>query len=232
LFARIVDLTHTISAGAPTFDDSEILSVRTVASYDTHGCFAREITLPEHFATHVDAPAHFTRDAWTVDTIPVERLVRPLAVLDVSTQVENNPDYTVRLVDIAAWETIHSRIPPAAVVMAHTGWDRRWNSPESYRNMDLNGVRHFPGFSLEAAQFLTDERDAAGLGIDTLSVDAGYATDFPVHHYTASRGVYHLEAVANLDQVPATGATVVVAPAKLLGGSGGPVRLFALIHSI
>jgi kynurenine formamidase len=205
-----------------------------VADYDHDGCFAREISLPEHFATHVDAPAHFTRGAWTVDQIPVERLVRPLVVLDVSAQVEANakPDYSINLADITAWEAIQGHLPPAAVVMARTGWDRRWNSPQSYCNMDAKGIRHFPGFSLEAAKFLIEGRGIVGLGIDTLSIDPGCSTDFPVHHYASGHGVYHIEAAANLEQVPAAGAWVVVAAAKLQGGSGGPVRVLALIQAI
>ena len=147
MFAKIIDLTHPVSAGAPTFDDSEMFLARTVADYNPDGCFAREISLPEHFATHVDAPAHFTRGAWTVDRIPAERLVGPLAVLDVRGQVELDPDYPVSLADITAWEAVHGRIPPGAVVMAWTGWDQRWNSPRGFRNADANDIRHFPRIS-------------------------------------------------------------------------------------
>jgi kynurenine formamidase len=101
---------------------------------------------------------------------------------------------------------------------------------KDFRNADAKGVMHFPGYSVDAAKFLTEARAVLGLGIDTLSVDYGPSSDFPVHQYTMSRSVYHLEDVANLDQVPAAGSTVVVAPIKLEGGSGGPVRILALVR--
>lgn len=230
LFSRIVDLTHSISENSPAFDESERFRVRTIADYERDGYFAREITLPEHFATHVDAPAHFMRGTWTIDEIPPERLVRPLVVLDVSAQVQLNPDYLLGVDDIAAWENQNGHIPLGAVVMARTGWDQRWHSPAAFRNADTRGVLHFPGYSLDAAKFLVQGRSAVALGIDTLSVDSGSAHDFPVHHFTSAEGVYHLEAVANLSAVPAKGALVVVAPAKLKGGSGGPARILALVR--
>src|SRR5262249_12714490 len=98
------------------------------------------------------------------------------------------------------------------------------------RDADAKGVMHFPGYSLEAAKFLVEARQALCLGIDTLSVDYGPSTDFAVHLYTLPHSLYHLENVANLEHVPATGATVVVAPMKIDGGSGGPVRILALLR--
>jgi len=116
------------------------------------------------------------------------------------------------------------------VVMARTGWAARWDSMKAYRNADDKGAMHFPGFALDTAKFLVQARKIVGLGIDTLSVDFGPSKDYPIHHFTARNDVYHLENVANLELVPEAGAIVVVAPAKLEGGSGGPVRILALIH--
>jgi kynurenine formamidase len=216
--------------GSPGFDRGEVLRARTVSDYAKDGYFARELTLPEHFATHVDAPAHFARGAWTADQIPAERLVRPVVVLEVAGRAERNSDYLVSLEDIAEWETQHGRIPAGAVVMAHTGWDRQWTSAQRFRNMDAKGVRHFPGYSLDAAEFLVTAREVVGLGIDTLSVDAGQAADYPVHRFTSRHGIYHVEAVANLNEVPPNGALVVVALAKIQGGSGSPARVLALVR--
>ena len=230
LISRIVDLSHPIGKDIPTFDPAETLSVRTVSQYDKDGYFARELVLPEHFSTHVDAPAHFVRGTWTADQIPAERLVRPLVVLEVADRTENNPDYLVGVDDIAAWEKQHGHIPAGAVVMAHTGWDRRWNSAPAFRNADIKGILHFPGYSVEAAEFLVSAREVAGLGIDTLSVDTGQSSDFPVHRFTSAHSVYHIEAVANLNEVPPVGALVVVALAKVEGGSGSPARVLALIR--
>lgn len=231
-FHAVVDLTHSINARVPTYEPAEqsVYQVKTVATIEKDKYFARNITLPEHFGTHIDAPAHFARGMWTVDQIPPERLMGPLVVLDVSAKVKDNPDYQVSVEDIAAWEHANGEIAPGAVVMARTGWDARWNSVKEYRNADTKGVMHFPGYAEDAAKFLVEGRNVLGLGIDTLSIDYGPSKDFEVHQYTLAHSVYHLENVANLDRAPAKGAIVVVAPMKLEGGSGGPVRILALLQ--
>ena len=229
-FREVIDLTHTINAQVPTYELSEksAYQAKTVATIEKDHYFARNISLPEHFGTHIDAPAHFARGMWTVDQIPPERLIGPLVVMDVSANVKDHPDYQVSVEDIARWEQAHGQIPLDAVVIAHTGWESRWNSVKDYRNADAKSVMHFPGYSLDAAKFLVEGRNVLGLGIDTLSIDYGPSKDFPVHQYTLAHSVYHLENVANLDRVPASGGIVVVAPMKLEGGSGGPVRILAL----
>ena len=229
-FRAVIDLTHSLNAQVPTFEPpgKPVYEARTVATIEKDGYFAREISLPEHFGTHLDAPAHFAAGLWTVDQIPPERLLAPLVVLDATTGTKANPDYQVSLDDIAKWEQANGTIPANSVVIARTGWDARWNSVRDYRNADDKGVMHFPGYSIEAAKFLVDARNVLGLGIDTLSIDYGPSKDFPVHHYTLAHSLYHLENVANLEHAPAHGGILVVAPAKLEGGSGAPVRIFAL----
>jgi len=231
-FHSVVDLTHTIDAGAPAFELSKepAYQAKTVATIEKDHYFARTVSLPEHFGTHIDAPAHFVRGLWTVDQIPPERLVAPVVVLDVSASVKSNPDYRLSVEDVASWEQANGPIPPGTIVLARTGWDARWNSPKDYRNADAKGVMHFPGYSVEAAKFLVEGRNVLALGIDTLSVDYGPSQDFPVHQYSLTHSVYHLENVANLDRVPANGALAVVAPMKLEGGSGSPVRILALLR--
>jgi kynurenine formamidase len=229
-FHSVVDLTHTIDAKTPMYEPSDVpaFQAKTVATIEKDGYFAREISLPEHFGTHLDAPAHFARGMWTVDQIPPERLIAPLVILDVTAAAKGNSDYQVSVADVAKYEEAHGQIPNNAVVIAYTGWDSRWNSAKDYRNPDANGVMHFPGYSLEAAKFLVEARNSLGLGIDTLSIDYGPSKDFPVHHYTLTHSLYHLENVANLARVPVSGAMVVVAPMKLENGSGSPVRILAL----
>ena len=230
-FARVLDLTHPISEKSPNWEGTakSPFQARALANLERDGYFSRHISLPEHFSTHIDAPAHFARGAWTVDQIPPERLLAPLVVLDVAEKCRSNADYQVTPEDIAAWEQAHGQVPPGAVVMARTGWSARWNAMQSYRNADRKGVMHFPGFALDTVKFLVEARKIAGLGIDTLSVDYGPSDKYPVHRYTAPHDVYHLENVA-LEGAPAAGAIVVVAPAKLEGGSGGPVRIYALVR--
>jgi kynurenine formamidase len=231
-FRTVVDLTHSINDKVPPYsmEESADYKVTTEAVIEKDKYFARKFSLPEHYGTHIDAPAHFARGMWTVDQIPPERLVAPLAVIDISKKAQANADYQLSVEDIADWEQAHGQIPGNAVVMLNTGWGARWNSIKDFRNADAKGVMHFPGYSVDAAKFLTEARAVLGLGIDTLSVDHGLSPDFAVHQYTMAHSVYHLEDVANLDSLPATGGIVIVAPMKLEGGSGGPVRILALLR--
>ncbi|MBV9088054.1 MAG: cyclase family protein [Acidobacteriaceae bacterium] len=180
-------------------------------------------------STLIDAPAHFVRGAWTVDEIPVDRLLAPLVIVDVSKHAEHNPDYQVGMNDLAAWEQANGPVPAGAIVVARTGWAARWYDNSRYRNTDAHGVMHFPGFSEDAVRFLIDARQIVAIGTDTLSVDRGIARDLPVERFTAARQVYRLANIANLDKVPDAGATAVIAPTKLQGGSAGPVRILALL---
>jgi kynurenine formamidase len=231
-FRGVIDLTHTVSGNIPTYEPggSAAYRVKTVATIEKDGYFAREISLPEHFGTHIDAPAHFARGSWTVDQIPEERLVAPLVVIDITKKVGNDSDYRLSVEDIAHWEETNGQIPQGSVVMASTGWDSRWKLPDRYRSADAKGVMHFPGYSLDAAKFLVEARGVLGLGIDTLSIDYGPSKSFEVHQYTLTHGIYQVENVANLERTPAAGAIAVVAPMKLEGGSGGPVRVMALLR--
>lgn len=230
VFKNIVDLTHTVAESSPNWDGAPAtLKADVTGTHDKDGFYIRHISFSEHSSTHLDAPAHTLHGMWTVDQIPAERLVRPLVILDVSRNALGNADYLVSVEDIAAWEEKHGQVPFGAVVIAYTGWSLRWNSARDYRNADPKGVLHFPGYSLEAARFLVEARQIVGLGIDTLSVDRGISTDYPVHKYCAERSVYHLENVANLMQAPPSNAVAVVTPMKVEGGSGAPARVLALV---
>jgi kynurenine formamidase len=222
----VVDLTHSVKlTGAPVQSKSSQSAKGTLAANDD---FAQQIVQPEQYGTRLDAPAHLARGLWTVDRIPAERLVAPLVVLDVQSKAAHNPDYQISVDDIANWEQIHGHIPQGAVVMAHTGWDARWNSEKDYRNSDRAHVMHFPGYSADSARFLVEGRTAIGLGIDTLSIDYGASKDSPVHKYALAHSLYQLENVANLAEAPQSGATVVVAPSKLEASTGAPVRILAM----
>lgn len=230
-FASIIDLTHTISEKSPNWEGTEKspFHAEVNGTYEKDGYFSRRFSTDEHFGTHIDAPAHFSRGRWTVDQIPVERLVRPLVILDVAAKQGSNADYTISVTDIGDWEQANGQIPPGAVVIARTGWAQKWSNPTAFRNADDKEVLHFPAYSLEAARFLVQARQVVAIGIDTLSIDAGSSKDFPVHKYISAQSVYALENV-DTSRAPEAGATIVVSPAKLEGGSGAPVRLLALIH--
>ena len=178
----------------------------------------------EHFGTHLDAPAHFG-GAWTVDRIPVDRLVRPGICVNVAGKPE---DYQLTVADVKAFEAKNGAIPEGSIVMIATGWDARWPDQKKYMN-DRAGVKHFPGIHPDAAAYLARDRKVAGLGIDTPSVDYGPSAKFETHNLTMPLNVFHIENAARLTSLPAKGFTLVVAPIKLAGGSGGPTRVFALL---
>ena len=227
----VIDLTHNLNDRSPNWEGTEQspFEAKELGNIDRDGYYSRIFTTQEHYGTHLDAPAHFAKGMWTVDQIPAERLVRPLVVLDVRAKAKNNPDYEVSVEDVADWESANGQVPTGAVVMAYTGWDARWSSQKEFQNLGSDRLAHYPGYSVEAAKFLVKTRDVVGLGIDTMSVDIGATTTYPVHQFTSKESVYHLENVANLGLVPPSGATVVVAPIKLEHGSGGPARVLALV---
>lgn len=230
-FTLVYDLTHPESEKFPNWEGTEKspFEARELGNLERDGYFTRFICTQEHFATHMDAPAHFAAGRWTVDQIPPERLIGPLVVLNVAPKIQAKGDYQITEDDVALWEQANGKIPVGAIVLARTGWASRAASMKEYRNADAAGVKHFPGFTLEAVKFLVEGRGIVGLGIDTLSVDYGPSQSYPVHKYTAARSVYHLENVADMSRVPEAGAILVAAPAKLAGGSGGPVRILALV---
>ena len=225
-FREVVDLTHSLPASGFEKPQKAGYRLETVALSEKISSSQES----EEFATRIDAPARLRRGAWTVDQIPAGRLIGPLVVLDVSASAKNNPDYEISVQDIARWEQANGQIPLGAVIMARTGWGSRWNSARKYRNADVKGTMHFPGYSRDAARFLAEGRNALGLGIDTANLDHGSARKSAVAQYASEHGLYLLANVANLDRMPANGAVAMVAPAKVAGGSTAPVRILALVR--
>jgi kynurenine formamidase len=222
---RVLDLGHPLAETDPSWSGEKVFT-RTGSGGD--GVAMGRFSSDEHFGTHLDAPAHFA-GAWTTDKIPVERLVRPAVCINVEAQAERDEDYRLTRDDILQFESKHGRIPEGALVLVATGWDRRWPDRVRYMN-ERDGVKHFPGLSVEAAALLARERKVAGIGIDTASVDYGPSTKYETHRTTMPENVYHIENAANLTRLPPRGFTAVVAPIDIAGGSGGPTRLFALFE--
>ena len=184
---------------------------------------------PEHHGTHLDAPTHSADHQPTVDELTAGDLFGPAVVIDVSEQCEADADYGLTKDDVLAWENEHGRLQEGAIVLASTGWSRKYDDPDAYKNEDDEGQMHFPGFSEDAGRFLVEERSIRGIGIDTLSVDPAAADGYPIHGIVNGAGKYHLENVADVHRLPATGAYLIVAPIKIEGGSGGQVRVFAVV---
>ena len=226
---RVIDLSYALSDKlVPWPGDAKAFEAKVNATVEKNGYFTRSFWMLEHYGTHMDAPAHFPPGTMTVDKIPAEKFFGPAVILDVRSESDRDPDYELTLKRIEAWEANHGKIPAGAIVLLRTGWASRWPDVARYRNQDANGKMHFPGFSVEAAKALL-ARKVSGLGCDTLSIDPGNSSDFPVHHLVLGAGVYQLENLADLKDLPESGAFLIAAPIKLEGGSGGPVRVFALM---
>ena len=228
---ELVDLTHALGPTNPHWPGPgyEPFAYEIFATIEDDGVLSGRFTMAEHTGTHLDAPNHFVEGQIPMDQIPLDQLIVGAVVIDTRAEVRENPDYVLTPDDIRGWEGTNGLIPRGTLVLMYTGWDERWSDFALYKNADEDDKLHFPGFSPEAAEMLTGERDVVGLGIDTLSVDPGLSEDFQVHHISHGRAKYHLENVANLGQLPATGARVIVAPIKIEDGTGGPARIFALV---
>lgn len=226
---RVIDLSYAINDKlVPWPGDEKWFEAEVNASIEKNGYFTRSFWMLEHYGTHLDAPAHFPPGKATVDQIPVKQLFGPAVVLDTRAEGAKDADYRLPAACVEEWEKRNGRVPAGAIALLRTGWASRWPDSREYRNQDAQGKMHFPGFSVEAAKLLI-ERRVSGLGCDTMSVDYGASADFAVHHLALGSGLYHLENLADLSALPESGAFLVVAPIKLEGGSGGPVRVFALL---
>lgn len=232
---KIVDLTYPFSEQTlhwPTARPFRLEKVHEGITPQGYWYSSYNYSASEHVGTHLDAPFHFARGKWTTDKIPLAKTIGPGVVIDVKGKAEADPDYELKLADIRAWERSHEKIPPGAIVLIHTGWGRHWGDRKSYFGTDEPEDvihLHFPGLSKEAAEFLVRERKIDAVGIDGPSIDHGPARDFAVHQILGGAEVPILENVAGLDRLPPTGATIFAIPMKIQGGSGAPLRIFALL---
>jgi kynurenine formamidase len=226
--ARVIELSHDFSAETPTFGgERDAFRYEKLSDTDRDGYASGAVRMPEHFGTHVDAPGHFIKGGATIDRIDVRRFIAPVAVIDIRTQAQANADYRLTVADIEAWER-GGRIPGGAAVLLLTGWDKRYGDWNKYRNPDKDGVLHFPGYSEEAIKYLTTSRRVVALGIDTLSIDYGPSKDFAGHRRSHGAGLYHIENLTRLDELPARGAAIFVGPLAIANGSGSPARVLAI----
>jgi kynurenine formamidase len=186
----------------------------------------------EHVGTHLDAPFHLAEGKWTTEQIPLGKTIGPGVVIDVRSKADIDRDYLLTVDDIRSWERRHGRLPKDVIVLMYSGWGRYWGDRKRYLGTDEPGNvsdLHFPGFSKAAAEFLVKERSVKAVGIDTPSIDHGPSRDFLAHQVFGAANVPTFENVASLDKLPAKGATVFAIPMKIKGGSGAPLRIFALL---
>lgn len=225
--SSVTDMTHTLTEDFPTFFGDQQFFETQLFSFAEDGFNLKELRVNEHTGTHIDAPLHFSADGNSVDAIPVERLVVPLAVIDIRERAAADADAQVTPDDIRDWIAANGELPAGCCLAMNSGWDAHLGTP-MFRNVDDDGVMHFPGFHTEAAQMLIEEADVAGVAVDTLSLDHGASPDFGFHYAWLPSNRWGIECLANLSEVPVTGATLVVGAPKHAGGTGGPARIFTL----
>jgi kynurenine formamidase len=228
-FRDVVDLTHPFSPALPVYPAYKPVQIRERFSVARDGFAGNEVTFDEHTGTHVDAPSHFVGGGMSADRLPVDRLVAPLVVVSIADRAARDADTQVSIDDLLQWEKRHGRMPAGAFVAMDAGWDARAETADRFLNRDAKGTMHAPGFGEPAARFLVGERDICGVGVDTLSLDAGAAEKFVAHLAILGAGKYGVELLANLGRVPPSGATVIVGAPKHAGASGGPARVLALV---
>src|SRR5215217_9771921 len=233
---KVVDLTYSFDDKTLYWPTSPTTFQLNRLSYGkTEGGYfyaSNSFCTPEHGGTHLDAPIHFAEGKRTADQIPVEQLIAPAVVVDVSAKAAADPDYRLTLEDVRAWEAKHGPVGQGVIVLLRTGWGKRWPDRKRYLGDDKPGDAsnlHFPSYGAEAARYLVEQRKVGAIGVDTASIDHGPSKDFIVHQIANGANVPGVENVANLEEVPETGAWVIALPMKIAGGSGGPVRIVALV---
>ena len=228
---KLVDLAYSVNPHSAYWPGENYFpfELKTIATLEKDGVLSKSFSMPEHLGTHMDAPNHFEANQPAVDKVPAEQLLTCGVLIDVSLKAEMDPDYQLTLDDLQEWEKEHGPIPQRSVVLLKTGWGRFWNNKLRFQNRDARGKLHFPSFSAESARWLVEQRKINGVGVDTMSIDRGISQDFAVHHIVNGAGKYGLENVANLDQLPARGFYLIIAPIKIETGTGGVTRIWAVI---
>ncbi len=233
--SKVIDLSYGFGSDTIYWPTAEAFRLEPVAHGRTPQGYwyaANNISMAEHGGTHMDAPIHFAEHGLTADAVPLQAGIGPAAVIDVRAQSAADRDYRLTVADITSWERRNGRLPVGAIVVMWSGWGTFWPNKLSYLGTEQKGDvahLHFPGFSKEAAEFLVKEREIAAIGIDTASIDYGQSTDFPVHQVINGTGKPAFENLANVERLPATGATLVALPMKITGGSGAPARIIAIL---
>ncbi len=226
--SAVEDLTHELTEDFPTFFGEQQFFAEQKFNFAEHGFNLFELRVNEHTGTHLDAPLHFSADGQSVAEIPVSNLVVPLCVVDIRVKADADADAQVTPDDLNAWIAANGDLPDRACVAMLSGWQAHLGT-DKFRNADAAGAMHFPGFHVEAVQMLMEASGAVGIAVDTLSLDHGPSADFAAHYAWLPSSRWGIECIANLDRLPATGATLVVGAPKHRGGSGGPARVLALV---
>lgn len=234
---RIIDLSYAYDANTiywPTASGFEMESNFKGLTEGGYYYEANTIRTAEHGGTHLDAPIHFAAGGQHADEIPLDRLIGPAVVIDVSRQAAADRDYQVSVADFEAWENQNGRLTDGVILLLRTGFGKFWPDRASYMGTDARGPKavpllHFPGLHPDAARWLVDHRRIHAIGLDTPSIDYGQSTGFESHRILFAQNIPAFENLAQLESLPATGFHVIALPMKIRGGSGGPLRIVAIV---
>jgi kynurenine formamidase len=234
---RIVDLTYAFDSQSVYWPTAEQFKLETdFEGITDKGYFysAYRYSAAEHGGTHLDAPVHFAKGRATVDQLPLQQLMGSAVIVDVTAQCAKNADYLVSVADFENWERRNGRIRPGTIVLLRTGFGKYYPDRQKYLGTDERGAAavaklHFPGLDPAAARWLTQNRSIKAIGLDTASIDHGQSTLFESHRILFEKNIPAFENVANLDQLPVKGFSVIALPMKIKGGSGGPLRIVAIL---
>ena len=228
-YSRVVDLTHPIRPGIPRWPGDPRVEFETVASIDEDGYRLQRFGMGEHSGTHLSTPSTFWHDGVGPHEIPGDSLVTGAVVIDVNDLAMADPDYALSVGAVKEWERRHTEVTSGCIVLLFTGWERYWDEPGRFINAGPDGIMHFPGFGMETARYLLEECGASGLGIDTHGIDPGMDTDLSVSRLALGKRALVLECLNNLSTLPPNGTTVVIGRLPLVGGSGSPASVLALV---
>jgi kynurenine formamidase len=223
---RVVDLTHRLRRDFPTFTGDQPAD-EVVADFPTAGFYAKRWTINEHTGTHIDTPGHFAEGMRLVDQLDAAELLAPVVVIDITRKAQDDPNATVEPDDLLRFERRHGRIPERALVCANSGWAQKATDPAAFLGGPAFPEFNFPGFGIEATDWLLRRRDPVGIGVDTVSLDPGNSTTFDVHVGFLGADRYGVEALNNLDRIPPRGAQAFVGPIPWEDGSGSPCHVIA-----
>jgi len=226
-----VDLTHEFDEHTPRWPGFDPLERKLKLEFGEYPVRAYQYIFPGQYGTHIDVPGHAMLNGRTLECIELKECVMPLCVINCSEQVKENPDYALTIDDIKRYEKKYGIIPTESFVAMRSDWGKRWPDQESFQNCDRKGNPHYPGWSYEAVKFLVEERKVGSIGHETFDTDPPAKEEqrfFKAECYFLQQNHFQIEILANLDKVPEKGGIIFCMFAKQKGGTGFPVRCFAI----
>ncbi len=238
--AQIIDLSHSYDSQTifwPTEKGFELVKENDGITPKEYYYASNRFSTPEHGGTHLDAPKHFFKKGKTVDKIPLQQLIGNGVLIDIQKECEKNKDHQINREDLLQWEKLNGTIPEKSILLFRTGFEKYWPNRMKYLGTDERGAEaisklHFPGLDPEAAQWLIENRRIKAVGLDTASIDYGQSTFFETHRILSKNGIVIFENLTNLQKLPSKNFQIIALPMKIRGGTGGPLRIIAVIPSL